>query len=520
MMIKKICLILFFILLLLSPSLQANEQNINTLNSVILTSSMHRPQEIDSTEILMIDSIDLKQINDIRTVFEKQNAKYSTPKPPEEKLLRFLKKDELQISSEAMYWARLIRDASYYTDEYATFRDTVIVDPIYLPIIFRGHSFTDKELTFYSMDFVDSKFKKPSLYPTQPLFNDYSQRKKSAQMAIRYVEEKHPDYIQYSRKDIPDELIQATTIKKNIYENLPLQVEGDADFSDVAPIKFIPERQYWKSGFESAIQFSQNYISQNWHKGGSSNLNLFTQNRLTYNYAKNRVAVNNLLEYKTTIYTAIKESKHSYKIGDEVLRLYNDVGYLAFSKWSYTFATEIKSQILKNYKDDTDIKQAAFLAPVTATFGIGMKYAIDKQFQSNKYKKLNIAVNLAPLSYKYMYSIQNNPEEIDLGRHGFKLDTISNLYKKTLAEFGSSIDAQIRFSFNRNVTWESRLNYFTSYENVKFEYENTLIMAISRFFSTRIYLNIRFDDSASTKDDKWKYFQVNELFSFGFNYKW
>lgn len=519
MMVKKLSLGLVFILVLIS-SLRANEQHINTLNSVLLINTTDQLQNIDSAVVLTIDSIELNQINDLRTVFEKQNAKYSTPKAPGEKLLRFLKKDELQISTEAMYWARLVRDASYYTDEYATFRDTVIVDPMYLPIIFRGHPFSDKELTFYSMDFMDSKFKKPDFYSPQPIFQDYQQRKKSTETAIRYVEQNHPSYIQYSQRDLPEELVQATAIKKNIYENLQLRVESEADFSDVTPTKFIPERRYWKSGFESAIQFSQNYISPNWHKGGSSNLNLLTTNILAYNYAKDKVKISNLVEYKTSVYTAPKDTKRSYKIGDEVLRLYNDVGYLAFNKWSYTFSTEIKSQILKNYKENTDTKQAAFLAPVTTTFGVGMKYALDKQFKSNKYKKLGIAVNLAPLTLKHMYSILKDPKEIDLDRHGFKMDTVTNMYKNSFAEFGSSIDAQLKFSFNRNVSWESRLNYFTSYKNVKMEYQNTLTMAISRFFSTRIYIHIRYDDSVKKNEDFNSYFQINELLSFGFNYKW
>lgn len=519
MIIKKLSLGFVFILVL-TTSLKANEQSINKLNGALFINRVELPQEVDTAEYLKIDSLDLMQIKDLRTVFEKQNEKYSTPKAPGEKLLRFLKKDELQISTEAMYWARLVRDASYYVDEYSTFKDTIIVDPIYLPIIFKGHPFTNKELTFYSMDFLNSKFKKPDLYTSQPIFNTYLQRKESGKMAVRYVEEKHPSYIQYSRRDMPQDIVQATAIKKDVYENLQLRVESEADFSDVAPVKFIPERRYWKSGFESAIQFSQNYVSENWHKGGSSNLNLFTKNLLTYNYAKDRLAVNNLIEYKTSIYNAPKDTLRSYRIGDEVLRLYNDVGFRAFNKWSYTFSTEIKSQILKNYKENTDIKQAAFLAPVTTTFGVGMKYALDKQFKSNKHKKLNVAINLAPLTLKYMYSILKDPNEIDLGRHGFKMDTVTNMYKNSFAEFGSSIDAQVKFTFNRNVTWESRLNYFTSYENVKLEYENTLVMAISRFFSTRIYLNIRFDDSASTKDKDWKYFQINELLSFGFNYRW
>ncbi len=499
---------------------KADVQNVNILNNVLLINAANRPQMADSTVVLTVDSTELNLIDDLRTVFEKHNAQYSAPKKLDEKLLRFFKKDELEISNEALYWARLVREPDPNITNYTTFKDTVIVDPMFLPIVFKGKRFTDEDLTFYSMDFTEPQYKKPSLYTSAPIFTDYNQKKESALMAIRYVEENHPYYIKYSQRDMPQELVKTTAIKKNIYENLQLRVESEADFSDVTPTKFIPERRYWKSGFESVVQFSQNYVSPNWHKGGSSNLNIFTKNVLTYNYAKDKLAVNNLIEYRTSIYTAPKDTIHKYKIGDDVLRLYNDIGYQAFNKWSYNMVTEVKTQVFQNYKENTSQKQASLLAPVTVTFGFGMKYALNKQFKSNRHKKLVLDINLAPLSYKYMYSILKDPNEIDLGRHGFKLDEETQEYKNSFGELGSSVNTQLKFTFNRNVTWESRFNYFTSYENAKLEFENTLVMAISRFFSTRINLNVRFDDSAKKSEDFDSYFQINELISFGFNYKW
>jgi hypothetical protein len=96
------------------------------------------------------------------------------------------------------------------------------------------------------------------------------------------------------------------------------------------------------------------------------------------------------------------------------------------------------------------------LAPVTTTFGVGMKYDLTKTFRKTNIKKVVLAVNLAPLSLKYMYSILKDPDEIDLGRHGFELNEETNLYKNSFAEFGSSLDAQLTYNFNRNVTWQSR----------------------------------------------------------------
>jgi len=38
-------------------------------------------------------------------------------------------------------------------------------------------------------------------------------------------------------------------------------------------------------------------------------------------------------------------------------------------------------------------------------------------------------------------------------------------------------------------------------------------------FSTRIYLNLQYDNGVTKNEDFNSYFQINELLSFGFNYK-
>ena len=116
-----------------------------------------------------------------------------------------------------------------------------------------------------------------------------------------------------------------------------------------------------------------------------------------------------------------------------------------------------------------------------------------------------------------MYSIDKN---IDLGRHGFEKNPETDEYKWKLSQVGSTINATMTFQFNRNVSWYSRLYYFTSYDRILGEFENRLTMAISRFFSTNISVNLRYDDAVTKKEDFDTYLQINELLSFGFNYKW
>lgn len=76
------------------------------------------------------------------------------------------------------------------------------------------------------------------------------------------------------------------------------------------------------------------------------------------------------------------------------------------------------------------------------------------------------------------------------------------------------------FQFSRNIIWYSRLYYMTDYKRIQGEFENRLNMAISRFFSTIISLNLRYDDGIAKNEDFDSYLQINELLSFGFNYKW
>jgi hypothetical protein len=228
------------------------------------------------------------------------------------------------------------------------------------------------------------------------------------------------------------------------------------------------------------------------------------------------VQFTNELELKASIYNAPNDTLHNYKIGDDLFRIHSNFGYRAFNKWYYTVDGEIKTQLFNNYQENTPLKQAAFFSPFSVNLGIGMKYELTKAFKTRN-KKLQLSLNLAPVSYTYLYSID---DKIDLGRHGFRKKEDSDEYNNALTRIGSNIRADMTMAFNRNVSWQSRFYYFTTYELTQFEFENTLTLAISRYFSTRIYAHLRFDDSVTKNPDFDSFFQLNELISFGFNYKW
>ena len=231
-MIKRSVLALFIVLLFSSNRGGAQEVNIisgNQLNQPVQTAVP------DTFPLLDLEETELDKIPDLRAQFEKLNSSYSSPATPSENLLRFLKKDEIELSPEAQYWVNWVRDPS-----------------------------TD--------------------------------------------------------------VVKTHVIKKATYEPELIKIESDPNaFSDVdAPVKFIPERRYWTSKFESTMQFSQNYISPNWSAGGDPNFNMNARQYFKYDYNKDKVQVTNELEFKLNMNTLPDktDSIHSYKINDQILRLH------------------------------------------------------------------------------------------------------------------------------------------------------------------------------------------------------
>lgn len=261
---------------------------------------------------------------------------------------------------------------------------------------------------------------------------------------------------------------------------------------------------FWKTSGSASLQFTQNYISENWYKGGESTNTLVSELILKANYNdQQHIQWDNTLEAKLGFTTAPSDTMHKYRTNTDLLRLSSKLGVKAFKSWFYTIEVESKTQMLKNYKVNSDILQSAFTAPLETTVGIGMDYKKDL-------KNFNISVNLAPLAYRWVY-VGN--DDVDETKFGVEKD------EKSLQEYGSSMKVKSTWTIIKNVTWTSRLEAFTNYEKVQAEWENTFDFAISRYLSTKLFLHGRFDDGVPRMEDH-SYFQFKEFLSFGLSYKW
>jgi hypothetical protein len=499
---------------ILAFAMQATAQDVYPQGA---TPETHRS---DTTQKNELTEADLNRIADMKALLRKRNASYSRPVTLSEHLLdliaRYIPEEISYLSDEAI---EIINPQTPYRlfPRYITFRDTVIANPIFLPIVFQTKKAPDK-LKFTATRKSLKEYKYNLYKPTVSIFEKETRQKAYADNLYKFIEKNHPNLIRYTDKDVPKVKVVLRSITTPVYEDVPLPVVRTAKVEDTeAPPKFIPDRLYWTSAFESSAQFAQNYISPNWYKGGSSNINIYTRNYLKYDYNKNSIQFTNEAELKANIYNAPNDTLHYYKIGDDILRLHSALGVKAFSKWYYTLDAEFRTQMFTNYQENTETKQAALLAPFSFNMGLGMKYDMEKTFKERG-RKLTLRANLAPASFTYMKSVQ---DDIDLGRHGFKKKKDeSGEFNNELTRLGSTVRVDMTMSFNRSVSLTSRLYYFTNYEITQYEFENTLTFAISRYFSTVVYAHLRYDDSVTKKPDYDSYFQLNERLSLGFNYKW
>nr|WP_297167266.1 DUF3078 domain-containing protein [uncultured Dysgonomonas sp.] len=392
-----------------------------------------------------------------------------------------------------------------------SFRDTVIYDPQFLPIVFDGKILPPR------LNFIPkgSSLEAPKfhLIPEENTLAPLIKRAEVIQARRKnfYMDMSNIGYVRYNSsvlKSIP-KLNEEDATKRNFLHNL---IAAD-DAIQVAPVemtKIDPGFIYWVKSGEHALQVAQNHISDNWYSGGNSSFFIRNAHKVTLNYAKDKVTFNNTMEWRLNLQATPSDSVNDVNISEDLFRLENILGYKAYNNWSYSTRLETKTQFFNTYPLNSRNKYTSFLAPLVMNASIGMAYKLEKKYKSDKAKKLDLVLSLSPLSVNYIYV---RDENVDETRFGLEKG------ERSLMELGSLVNANLTFKFSRYMSWTSRFRYFTNYERVEVEFENRFDMMFTRLFSTTVSLNTRFDDNVP-RDKKLGYLQINQLISFGLNYKW
>lgn len=316
-----------------------------------------------------------------------------------------------------------------------------------------------------------------------------------------------PHTIQFTYWDlpVPPRLPEDDVTLGNYIRNLNLP-EVTVDNS-ILP-EFEQRKIHWLHKFNTGLQFSQAYVSKNWYQGGNNNLailfNFFWDVQLNPTYHPNQI-LQSTLSYKFGA-NSIEQNAvgRKYSISQDIFQYNIKYGFKAFRKWYYTVTGQFKTQFFTNYKNNSDVRSASFLSPADLNLGLGMTYNY-----VNKPKTFNISASIAPISYNLKVCID---EKMDPTQFNIKPG------HKTNSEIGSSGEMNMTWKATSNISMRTRLFAFTDYSYFQGNVETTWDFAITKFLSTQIYANLRYDSSSDFNISKWHHWMLKEILSFGLSY--
>lgn len=293
--------------------------------------------------------------------------------------------------------------------------------------------------------------------------------------------------------------IDPKTAKVKVTE---MQVDVKSASKDIAPINV--GRKNWIQSFQGSLQFSQAYNSPNWYQGGNNNVNLISNLqwgvRLNPAFHPN-LLFENTVQYKLAVNSAPEDTIRHYNISEDRFQVNSKFGLKAASNWYYTVNMQFKTQFLSNYATNSRQKKVTFLSPGELNVGLGMTYSF-----TTPGKKANFNISMAPLSYN-MICFDDETVKAFNGRR------VTNQY-------GSTFEGRMSWRVAYNINYTTRLYTFTNYKYIQGDWENTLSFDINRYLSTQIFVHLRYDSSSRSDEYvNWHKFQLREILSFGFSYR-
>ena len=328
--------------------------------------------------------------------------------------------------------------------------------------------------------------------------------------ALMHVYLNRPDLVQVTQK----EQEEAGSLRMDIIEQTVVQQDVEMTAQDMPmptiandePVEVVIEKpNFWKYKGDGYLQFMQNYVSDNWYKGGENNYAAVGSLTLEANYDnKSKFKWENKLEMKLGFQTSPSDTVHRFKTNEDLIRYTGKVGLQAANRWYYTMQLLAYTQFTQGHKANNEKTFSDFMSPFNLSVGLGMDYKVEWMK-----KKLTGTINMSPLAVNYRYV-----DRTDLAA-SFGVETDKHTH--SLTDFGSQLTASLTWFMNDIVTWKTRLYGFTSYKRAEIEWENTFTLKVSKYISANLFLFPRFDD-ANKYDDNLGYWQFKEYSSLGFSY--
>ena len=326
--------------------------------------------------------------------------------------------------------------------------------------------------------------------------NDSDEVSQAIDQALMHVYLKRPELVKVTES----EQEEAGSLRQDIIETPVMQevemVEQAApmpETPEAAPVEVVIEKpNFWKYKGDANLQFMQNYVSDNWYKGGESNQAAVGSVTLEANYDnKSKWKWDNKLEMKLGFQTSPSDTVHKFKTNEDLIRYTGKVGLQAANRWYYTLQMLAYTQFYHGLKSNNTKVFSDFMSPFNLSVGLGMDYKV--QALANK---LTGTINMSPLAVNYRYV-----DRADLAA-SFGVKTPDHSH--SLTDFGSQITASLTWQVNDVLSWKTRIYGFSSYHRSEVEWENTFTLRVSKYISANLFLFPRFDD-ANNRDENLGY---------------
>ena len=300
------------------------------------------------------------------------------------------------------------------------------------------------------------------------------------------------------REDVNTEIMPHVELT-NMAQPLP-------DEPDPVPIQVMVRKpKFWKFTGDGYLQFLQNYVTDNWHKGGESNYSAQAAATLELNYNdRDKVTFENKLEMKLGFQTSPSDTVHRFKTNNDLLRLTSKLGIQAHKQWYYTLQMMTYTQFARGLKANDKKVYSDFTSPIDVNVGIGMEYKVDALN-----KRLTGTLNFLPFSLNFRYVARESLE----AKNGIRG------HHHTMEDFASQFTGELKWQILDQLSWKTRLFAITTYRQSKMEWENQFQLKVTKNLSANLFIYPRFDDG-NDPDEDMGYFQLQEWSSIGLSFSW
>ena len=259
----------------------------------------------------------------------------------------------------------------------------------------------------------------------------------------------------------------------------------------------------WKKGGLYGLNVSQGSLS-NWAAGGDDfSLSLNSVLSLFAFYKKDKHGWDNALDFNLGY---VKTTSLGNRKNDDRIDLLSKYGYALNSKLNLAGLVNFRSQLFKGYTYDDEGNKtlaSAFLSPayILLSPGLDCKPTSALSIFVSPITARWTIVKDDSLSAKGLYGV-------DPGKH-------------SEGEFGAFASINFLKEFNKNITYKSRLDLFSNYQNnpqnVDLYFTNVLNVKLSKLLSLTYSLDMIYDDDVRLfgKDNNGAALQVKSLVGLG-----